>query len=364
VLQNVGFIVADYPSFNFSYLSNYPGLPNASIDWQAPRPIKFQQWYPRYEVACQFVSGITCNVTLQAYLGSEDARSEVGPVGAYCRAHVDCMMSSVSEYVKADMGAATVVLGLTPSLLAGLGPTAAEVSLLSLRRPVLAFLLSLGSPAIYPSRLVTYDNPFGACKPSTGALVVPKIKMPYAGIISAGQYIFAAGAVANVLLVSYQLGTRAVLSWACEYSFFPILWSGFTVVIHSTAFWALRISLSSHKRPPTAPSHDLSSRLMMFFQQEYQLSANGDDHNGFEGVLLGPWGIALNFMTAWFGFVHVIFGTAVFSGQLFIETGDAVFLLCRYLLSALVCRIILYFETGGMRRVEPGRTHKWIVQSE
>jgi hypothetical protein len=45
------------------------------------------------------------------------------------------------------------------------------VSLLSLRRPTLAILIFLGSPAIYPSRVGTYDNPSAVyeLEPGVGA---------------------------------------------------------------------------------------------------------------------------------------------------------------------------------------------------
>jgi hypothetical protein len=47
------------------------------------------------------------------------------------------MLGVISESVKANMAATTVLLGLTPTILASLGPPVAEVSLLSLRRPLL-----------------------------------------------------------------------------------------------------------------------------------------------------------------------------------------------------------------------------------
>jgi hypothetical protein len=93
-----------------------------------------------------------------------------------------------------------------PTILSGLGPTVAEVSLLSLRRPLLASLLSLGTPAIYPSRPMEYSDPFAVYRPSTGALVVPPIAQPYSSVLFAMQYLLVAGAAANVMQVSYDIG--------------------------------------------------------------------------------------------------------------------------------------------------------------
>ncbi|KAF7541045.1 hypothetical protein G7054_g944 [Neopestalotiopsis clavispora] len=229
---NSGLVVADSATFDYASVSNYFGSDNESMTWVAPRPLKFQQWYPNLEVVCQYASAITCNATLQAYLGSEEERRQLGPVESYCNTHINCMLSNMPEKVKSNMAASAVVLGLIPSILASLGPSVAEISLLSLQRPLLAFLLSLGSPVIYSSRYGTYDNPFDTLEVITGALVVPRIEK-YAGVISAVQYIFAFGAVANTLLVSYQIGARGILSWACSVSYLPLYWSFTTVIIHN-----------------------------------------------------------------------------------------------------------------------------------
>jgi hypothetical protein len=142
-----------YGTFNFSLLASYPGDKIQSISSIALRPLKYQRWYPRNEFYLSLISTQTCNLTLRAYEGLLDARKELPPVTNYCGAHLSCLLSTVSESAKGDMASASVLLGLTPSILSSLGPTLAEVSLLSLRRPILAILISLGSPAIYPSRL-------------------------------------------------------------------------------------------------------------------------------------------------------------------------------------------------------------------
>jgi len=46
---------------------------------------------------------------------------------------------------------------------------------------------------------------------------------------------------------------------------------------------------------------------------------------------------------------HILYGTAIFSSQLFIMPTDAVIIVARYVASALVCRAVLVFEITGMR---------------
>lgn len=257
------------------------------------------------------------------------------------------------------MAATTVLLGLTPTILAALGPTIAEVALLSLRRPFLAGMISLGAPAIYPSRIAVYNDPFKAYESLPGELVVPEIRGWYAAAVSAMQYLLAAAAAANVLQASYELGIRTSIAWWCEFSYAPLFWSLLTIVIHSTSAIAIRIAQNSPN------NMSILNRLKQLVSRETTLSANekisGQDKTSF----LGPIGIALNLFAGWFSLVHIVFGTVIFAGIVFVSTADAAYLILRYLASGTVCRLLIYFEMGGMRKVEGEmRKHKWIVQSE
>lgn len=47
--------------------------------------------------------------------------------------------------------------------------------------------------------------------------------------------------------------------------------------------------------------------------------------------------------------IHLLFGSLVLSGLLFIGPRDALFVIFRYLVSVLACRAIVTFELAGMR---------------
>jgi hypothetical protein len=47
--------------------------------------------------------------------------------------------------------------------------------------------------------------------------------------------------------------------------------------------------------------------------------------------------------------IHIIFGSLLLSGLLFIGPRDALLVIFRYVASVLVCRIIVMFELAGMR---------------
>jgi hypothetical protein len=52
--------------------------------------------------------------------------------------------------------------------------------------------------------------------------------------------------------------------------------------------------------------------------------------------------------------LHIIYGTITFSTVMFISTEHALRVVARYLVSTLVCRIILNFEMSRMRAVVRG----------
>jgi hypothetical protein len=87
----------------------------------------------------------------------------------YCYLHIGCILDNMRSATVSNFNAATVVLGLTPTILAAIGPTAAETALLPLHQPLLSLLLSVGSPELYVSRITVIDN-------SPGHLIVPTIK--------------------------------------------------------------------------------------------------------------------------------------------------------------------------------------------
>lgn len=213
-----------------------------------------------------------------------------------------------------------------------------------------------------------YSDPFAVYQPSTGALVVPPIAQPYSSILCAIQYLFVAGAAANVLQVSYDIGIRSVIAWWCDFSFAPLFWSLLTAGIHLTAAVAIRFFLTkpNGQSSGSTPSGNtgIAAKMKRLIKREFQLSANGD-YDEIENRTILPLGIGLNLFAGWLTLCHIAFGTAVFSGVLYIAIGDAAKLILRYLASGTICRLVLYFEIGGMRKLEEQRIGiRWIVQSE
>jgi hypothetical protein len=339
-----------------------PGL-DEPIDAPVDRVLKYRSWYPYFAAGLGYVSEKTCNASLKAYEGDAASRRQLGPVGSYCYEHSDCIMKNVAESIKANMAGATVVLGLIPTILASLGPTVGEMALLSWRRPVLSLLLSMGAPAIYPSRIMQSEDPTKLLLPTTDPLtsIMPRAgSRVAAGIVAVFEYVVPAAAIANLLLTSYELGTKTILSFDCGNSMMPLVWSLLPVAIHAFAVVGFFLSRRMYEEnglqtTPSSPISRSRTWTSRFFRSEVTSYVEVKLAKR-KKRFVRPRMITLYFynLAAFASILHLIMGTAVFSSLLYIGVVDAIRLLLRYAASALACRFIVCYELGGLQRSRRG----------
>jgi hypothetical protein len=154
------------------------------------------------------------------------------------------------------------------------------------------------------------------------------------------------------------MGVRAVLVWFCDASYWPLLWVVLATVIHIIAVLSLRFAI---RRKPSSspPPHDsrgsklnsITTSLLTFLRSEFTLSANATSQvRDRYSVHLGPLAVLLQYMGALSALAHLIFGTAMFSSLIYIGNADAIPIIQRFMGAAIVSRIVLQFEIGGMMR--------------
>lgn len=157
-----------------------------------------------------------------------------------------------------------MVLGLAPTVLQMISPTHADTAMISIRRPVLALLLSMASPASVFLPASTYAD-------SLDALTKPLSRQtrgafPYTagrllgghrgarsygfgiGVLSAMQYVLALAAVANSAYRTYQLCVWTVCTFSPITVFLPALWHGTVVLVHLGGWIALRLNSQKAKQ--------------------------------------------------------------------------------------------------------------------
>ena len=181
--------------------------------------------------------------------------------------------------------AAAVILGILPGLLGSFGARLSEISYLSVHRPALSFLLALGSPVVWPTRLLEYDDPVDTVKEGLNKVVMRSWRAhPWASaLLSALQYLLAAGSIANMVEISLQLGRKTVLVWSCELDYGPLLWALLPVVIHLLAAVTYNIEIR-HQRLKVKQSAELNDGS----KAERQISPKLKRSNTFVKAVTAP----------------------------------------------------------------------------
>ncbi|GAW21897.1 hypothetical protein ANO14919_114230 [Xylariales sp. No.14919] len=322
----------------------------------------YQYWYPQYSDYFTAIARNGCSLEIQRYqkgnepgfrFGCENTLTQVQCASA---AVIACMLEKTTEDIKANIAAAAVVLGLLPTTLSLAGSSAAEVGLLALRRPLLALFLATGAPAVSPIRAFEYREPIHMLREGTGGFTALfKLSGPWAMTLSGLQYVVVLGATANVIQVSWGLGTQAVISFSSDNPYQPLLWYFFALVIHifGTITVRLRVRLQSDtgSSPREAEWEGWSfiPSVWAKVRQEFKLSGHQP-----VTVLRIRKEMLMFYLFSWITstgtIVHIIYGTLIFSGTLFVGTQDAILVAFRYFLSTVVCRIILMMEISGMRQ--------------
>lgn len=369
---------------------------------EASKHIRFHNWFPNSE-HLEATSVGECNATLTAF---EDAYDNIAnpwwvdlgiwpkrPIFQLCRDHASCILTNTSEADKASLATSGVVLGLLPTLLAVLSPSIAELALLSAQRPFLACMLSVGAPGVLQTRVFEYEDPAelidaeeSARRTGRTQLVLGPWSKGMSVLVSVLEYLLAAASIVNTIHMAVELERRGILSWGCTRNWPTIVWACIPLVIHGIA--AIGYKLTLEKSSPYSISNAIVMRQAPTFFTRLDAADKGatatttehDPHNipiqqrnhqwihrewlSCASHSYASWirlpsvdpstrvtiGVMLNCIAGFLSFFHLLYGTVVFSGLLFIDPLDAIGQIAmRFLTSSMICRFIVLVEIAGMR---------------
>ena len=303
-------------------------------------PARFTQWFRYTAAVLDPVMLHNCSSELQEFRNSPSPNF---PTSQFlCRAVYDCILEHSSPTTNSIFQAANVLLGLTPTALSFLGNSTAEISLLSSRRPLLSFLLALGAPTIAPFATFKYSNPLEELRVRDDKAKYPDLRSSMQRVIPIVEYLFATASAINVTLLAYELAFKSVFIPSCIATFHPILWTYATGLVHLGGIWtfATRVKIERVGRK--------NKWVEDWWKDEIRLCAAHRD----VVYKLQPETYLYLFL-AWLvsttTVVHLVYGTLVLSSSSLINTNDAVFIIIRYIVSTVVCRMVLMFEVYGMR---------------
>jgi hypothetical protein len=188
---------------------------------------------------------------------------------------VSCLLEHCSELSKADMSAAGVLLGLTPTILAVAGSSLDETALLASRRPLLGLLVGMGSPAVAIWRTFQYDDVIGMLgarevkrgltiriERGTGAAM-------HQSLVALAEYSLAIAAIANCILTSFDLSIKATVAWSREDWWNPLRWCVLPGVIHLMGVWSFWLDVEM-VRLDTEGKVTIRDRLQAWARDEFR----------------------------------------------------------------------------------------------
>lgn len=364
--------------------------------WRGTNTNQFREWYPQHGHIFEALKQKYCMTQYRQYLtGNTSAveRDILGGGGAnsvLTQPVIQCILNNTSEYVKNGMTAAQVLLGVMPTVLAVMGPSTEEMSMLAnvARRPLLALMLAAGSPSVYFSRAFEYHDPAQILHDHPSRLPQWRPSMWYYKLsISMAEYIIALAAIANIATLNWELGVKATCTLWTNRTFGPTIWALLGLVVHIFGTIGLRLRVCGwrgpkkevleavkrkkeavkrkeeaakrkeesafHIRERLAPAggwiSSIPRRLLGLLKTEPIPSAS----EGYDVRIVTFQESKLFLVAAWVGsmatVLHIIFGTLIFSSTIFVGVEDALSIVGRYMASVSICRIILMYELAGLR---------------
>jgi hypothetical protein len=272
-----------------------------------------------------------------------------------------CIIGNMDDFHPVEMSITSVLLGLLPMMLQMVGPTVKEVSLLAFRRPILALLLRIAMP----SASMSGEDPTTTLGEKASINSHPGFLARRWGgpLVSMLEYLIAILAVANVSQQAYQLAywsisisAIAIDSGMLPETYPPFLWNLLVIPTHLLGCWVLNLRFEK------IPLEDYQSakrfrRLRIWLSFELtpcaygkpmvliKRRAKGSEHNRSLLCAVVKWLADLGVV------VVFVYGSVALASQVFISLGDAGTVIARYIISAIMCRLVLQYELNGLRDV-------------
>jgi hypothetical protein len=312
---------------------------------------QFRQFFPTVEQYSKPRFHEECPKQFAEYFN--ESLHETGGSHRYSGDLMDCILNAYGEMNKANMAVTAILLALLPAGLVQFGPSMAEISLLSTRRPVLATFLGFGLMSPNPTEFdfegilekASNDGaPLIPIRALDGRHFVAKV------LVSLIEYAIAMGATGNLFYQVYRFTYHAV-SLAPLVVYLPGLpetatlfgWAFLNLPIYLLSFIVFALTFRR-----TTPRR--RNRLAEFILDELTPCGQGRDlrierrqDRKFLQHLLGT---AVRLV----GGLHIILGTVLIGSIVLIPLADSLPVIYTFVFAALLTRAVLSYELNGLAR--------------
>lgn len=312
----------------------------------------YQEWYPDFGEYFLTVLQTQCTQAYNDYITKNVTIPCNEPVLATClnSGVINCILSNTSPSVNANLAATSVLLGLLPTILLQTGATLPQYTYLIARRPFLGILLAMSTAPVSTVQTQDYAQPNRILASSSSALHPPRSSLQRY-LVLALEYALAMGAVSNLMVMLWQFSTRSTLAWAQRFTNGGTVWITLALLLHILSCIALRLRIRVARISSRSERNGLSN-LVSYIRQEFTLSCEPLDHTTIRFVAKPEsWlFVVLTWFVSTTAVFHLIFGTVLLAGLLFISVKDAIIIGIRFLASTIVARLILMYELNGMSK--------------
>jgi hypothetical protein len=301
--------------------------------------LKFRHWLPYYEDWFLEASR-HCQSQLEDYYTDNRTTCD-----SPCSCAADCILQNTTGTIQSNMQSAQVLLGLLPTILVYGGPTLAETAVLSTYRPLLAVLLTLGSPAVNVRRLfgrIDVHEPYNRQTSASLTLWsawVKKRSVVSRTFVDSIAWLLALAAIANTIRTSIYLDYRTICGWRCGVLFLPMAWGLSAFLVH---VWAM---IAIHLQFEAPVTHD-DSRLPATICTNWIWSPNFKRRLDPQPYILAELFYSIASLAA---VIQLIIGVFVLASLIFISALEALQIFVLYAASTLVCQTVLVVELAHMR---------------
>lgn len=282
--------------------------------WAYRPRISFQHWFPDVEAELSHIVANNCSTEFQEYL---DER--IVNYGVHCVKTFNCIVNCCTEYTKANMASAAVLLGLTPAILAALGSSTSELSRLAARRPVLALLMVLGSPAANPIRTFDYHSPIKDLEIEDDELEIRGLPEAQDRLLAIIQLLFGLGCVINLGVLCATINLYSVSVMSCDYSDIAVeMW------IVAALFTHILGVVTFYTRARTTYSDVVPKRpwWRRWLRKEFRTCIKHTCHK-LEWKPENTAFIIMSWATSVFTIIHLSYGTLQFSSMYFVGISNS-----------------------------------------
>ncbi len=165
----------------------------------------YQHFFPGDQAEITEALTQNCSSLFESYL-----QEEVILYGSYCVKTYSCILENTDQYIQANMASSAVLLDLTLWILNSLGSTTIEMSELSSRRPLLAVMPVLGSPAMDPVKAFENHDPIDKQISRQDGQWSPSKISGMRSNFYVLEFIAATESIANLATMSWTLGRNTI----------------------------------------------------------------------------------------------------------------------------------------------------------